>query len=92
MYFLERNQAASRHNKRPALYTDTMFERNNLHYLPLSFKPTDVYNYEDLLQTNMNVFSFFDDEGKARYPIFISRNNYVRWANLLYWDKHYAPI
>ena len=79
-------------NERPVLYTDAMFERNNLHDLPYPIKPSDVSNYEDLLQTNINVFSFFDDEGKARYPMFISRKIYARWANLLYWNKHYAPI
>ena len=63
-----------------------MFERNNLDDLPYPIIPSNVFNYEDLLQTNINVFSFFDDEGKARYPMFISRKNYARWANLLYWD------
>ena len=38
------------------------------------------------------MFSFFDDEGKARHPLFISRKLYPRTANLLYWDEHYAPI
>ena len=41
---------------------------------------------------NINVFSFFDDEGRARYPMVISRKYYDREANLLYWKEHYAPI
>ena len=41
---------------------------------------------------NINVFSFFDDEGRARHPLVISRKNYERVANLLYWKEHYAPI
>ena len=41
---------------------------------------------------NINVFSFFDDEGRTRYPLVIIRENYDRVANLLYWMKHYAPI
>ena len=69
-----------------------MFDRNNLHDLPIPIKHSDVSNYEDILQININVFSFFDDEGKARYPMFISRKNYARWANLLNWDGHFAPI
>ena len=48
--------------------------------------------YEDQLQININVFSFFDDEGKARHPLFIIRKLNPRTANLLYWDEHYAPI
>ena len=33
---------------------------------------------------NINVFSFLDDEGRARHPLVISLNNYKRVANLLY--------
>ena len=35
-----------------------MFQRNNLQNLPYPIPPTDVFNYEDLLQININVFSF----------------------------------
>ena len=41
---------------------------------------------------NINVFSFFDDEGRARHPLVISRKNYESVANLLYWKGHYSPI
>ena len=41
---------------------------------------------------NINVFYFFDDEGPARHSLVISRKNYQRVANLLYWKKHSAPI
>ena len=69
-----------------------MFERNNLVDLPYPIAPNNVHLYEDQLQIYINVFSFFDDEGKARHPLFISTKLYPRTANLLYWDKHYAPI
>ena len=92
LYFLERPQIANRHMERPSLYADLMCERNNLGNLPYPIKPSDVSNNEDILQININVFSFFDDEGKERYPMFISRKNYPRWVNLLYWNEHYAPI
>ena len=35
---------------------------------------------------------FFDDEGKAKHPLLISIKQYLKTANLLYWDEHYAPI
>ena len=38
------------------------------------------------------MFSFFDDEGRVRYPLMISRTNYESVANLLYWKQHYAQI
>ena len=41
---------------------------------------------------NINVFSFFDDEGRARHFMVISCKNYEREANLFYWKEHYAPI
>ena len=41
---------------------------------------------------NFNVFSFFDDEGRARHPLMISLKNYERVANLLYWKNQYAAI
>ena len=69
-----------------------MFERNNLADLHYTIPPNDVHFSEDQLQININVFSFFDVEGKARHPLFISKKQYPRTANLLYWDEHYAPI
>ena len=41
--------------------------------------PNDMNFYEYQLQMNINVFSFFDDEGKARYPLVISRKNHELW-------------
>ena len=38
------------------------------------------------------MFSFFDDEGRARHPLVISRTIHERVANLLYWKQYYAPI
>ena len=55
-----------------------MFERNNLDDLQYPIQPSDVSNYEDRLQININLFSFVDVEGKARYQMFISRKNYAR--------------
>ena len=69
-----------------------MFRNNGLADLPYPICPNDVHLYEDQLQTNINLFSFFDDEAKAHHPLFSSRRKYPRTANLLYWDKHYAPI
>ena len=41
---------------------------------------------------NINVFSFFDYNGRARHPTVISLINYERVANLLYCKKHYVAI
>ncbi len=69
-----------------------MLKRHQLDILPYPIAPHDVHLYEDQLKMNINVFSFFDDEGRARHPLVIRRKNYERVANLLYWKEHYAPI
>ena len=61
-----------------------MFQCHQLAILPYPIAPHDVLLYEDQLKMNINVFSFFDDEGRARQPLVISRKNYERVANLLY--------
>ena len=68
-----------------------MFDRNNLADFPYSIPPNDVHLYGDQLKININVFSFFDDEGEARHPLFINIKQYPRTANLLYWDENYSP-
>ena len=45
------------------------------------------------MNIGINVFSFFDDEGKARYPKYISpEGKYKDEINLLYWNEHFAYI
>ena len=41
---------------------------------------------------NGNVFSFYDDEGRARQPLYISKKTFKKSVDLLYWDEHYAWI
>ena len=69
-----------------------MSQRNHLDTIPYSISPHDINHYKDQLQMNINVFSFFDDQGRARHPLVISLKNYERAANLLYWNEHYATI
>ena len=47
---------------------------------------------EDKLKLKINVFSFFDSEGPARFPIYVSQKPYKREVDLLYWNEHYALI
>ena len=41
---------------------------------------------------NINLFSSFDDQGRARHPLVISLKTHKREANLLCWKQHYVPI
>ena len=92
---LYRTSQSSRKNGNcfPAtLYKIEMFLRYNLDTLPNPISPNEVHLYDDLLQMNINVCSVFDDEGRARHPLIISRKTHEPVANLLYWNNHYAPI
>ena len=41
---------------------------------------------------SFTIISFYDDEGRARYPLLISKNNFPIQIDLLYWSGHYAWI
>ena len=69
-----------------------MFKRHYFDTLPYPISPNNVHLYKDQFQININVFSFFDDEGRARHLLVVRRQNYKRVANLLYWKQHYARI
>ena len=92
LYSFEREGLPKRHCYQTSLYKEQMFHCNHHATLPYSISPNNVHLYEDQLQININVFSFFDDEGRARHPFVICRKNHERVANLLYWKQHYAPI
>ncbi|KAF0146965.1 MAG: hypothetical protein FD188_3559 [Ignavibacteria bacterium] len=56
-------------------------------------EPSEVPVLEEQLNLKINVFSFYDDLGKARYPLYVSKREYYRKEiDLLYWDGHYAWI
>ncbi|KAF0146940.1 MAG: hypothetical protein FD143_3161, partial [Ignavibacteria bacterium] len=56
-------------------------------------EPTDVPMIEEQLNLKINIFSFYDDTGKARYPLYVSkREHYTKEIDLLYWGGHYAWI
>ena len=44
------------------------------------------------MQTNINVYGFYDDEEKARYPLYLSKKKLPNSIDLLFWDDHYAWI
>ena len=91
LYFLKRDRLPERHCYQATVYKHQMFERHHLDTLPYPISLNDIHLYEDHLQMNINVFIVFDDEGRARHPLVITRKNYERVANLVYWKNHYAP-
>ena len=78
--------------ERPKLY-EKLFQINGLAALSYPVQPQDIPAIEEQLNIKINVFSFYDDEGKGRYPLYVSRRETYRMEiDLLYWEEHYALI
>ena len=69
-----------------------LFHEYELDTIQYPVEVPDIPDHEDLLHVNINLFSFYDDEGKARYPLYVSKKHYNKSIDLLYWDEHYAWI
>ena len=81
-----------RNAERAHLYLP-FFQEQGLHNLQYPVHPQDVPEIEQQLHLKINVFSFYDDEGKGRYPLYVSKNEeYTTEIDLLYWNEHYAWI
>lgn len=76
---------------RPGYY-DKYFQQYGLADLSYPIGPSEIPSIEDQLEICINIFSFYDDEGRARYPIYVSKKNFQKTIDLLYWDEHYAWI
>ena len=69
------------------------FRQYGLHDLEYPVQPDRMFELENKLNLKINLFSFYDDVGTARYPMYISkRTNYTHEIDLLYWNEHYAWI
>ena len=96
---LEKKSACSRSKRkcfikngnRAALY-DLHFEKYGLEKIDYPVDPHAVPALEDTLQIRINILSFYDEEGRARYPLYISKKKFDKEVDLLYWEGHYAWI
>ena len=68
------------------------FERLGLNNISYPIDPKNIPQLEDQLQLRINLISFFDDEGRGRYPFYISKKTYPEEVDLLYWKGHFAWI
>jgi hypothetical protein len=62
---------------------------NNLEY------PVEIDQFEDVeerIGIPFNVYTYYDDEGRARYPLYHSREEPDTAIDLLFWGGHYAWI
>ena len=80
------------HNPNRASLYRPHFERFGLNEIECPVKPSSVPELEDKLKLKINIFSFFDLEGRCRFPLYVSNKPYKRQVDLLYWNEHYALI
>ena len=76
---------------RPEKYLQ-YFEDEGLNDIEYPVSPIDIPQIEQRLNISINLFSYFDDIGKARHPMYISRHNSPIHIDLLYFNNHYAWI
>ena len=62
------------HPTRPATYLH-YFEQDGLNELDYPVSPVDIPRVEEALNISINLYSYFDDTGKAVHPMYISRHN-----------------
>ena len=51
------------------------FKNLGLDKIHFPVEPNQVPPIEDTMKTNISVFSFYDDEGKARFPLDVSEGS-----------------
>ena len=79
------------HPTRPENYFQ-YFDEEGLFDIEYPVNPIDITQLEERLSISINLFSYFDDIGKARHPMYISRHNSPILIDLLYYKHHYAWI
>ena len=79
------------HDNNPQLYLQ-YFDEHHLNKIEYPVNPTEMPQLEVTLYLSINLYIYFDDMGKAIYPMYISRHNSPRHIGLLYFNKHYAWI
>ena len=82
----------NKHNmNNPASYKGH-FAKHHLDAIQYPVQPADIPAIESNLPYAINVFSFNDDLGQSRFPIYVSPKTDTPMIDLLYWNEHYALI
>ena len=79
------------HPTRPENYLQ-YFEEHRLNDIEYPVNPVDIPQREERLNLSINLYSYFDDIGKASHPMYISRHNSPIQIDMLYFNGHYAWI
>jgi hypothetical protein len=89
-----KNQMVKKNQERYTNYSEKDFAQYGLNQISYPVDAYDIQSIEEQLQIGINVFSYYDDQGKACYPFFISKlnRNADQTIDLLYFNKHWAWI
>ena len=68
------------------------FEQDRLNDIEYPVNLVDIPLFDYRFNLSINLYSNFDDIGKARHPMYISRHNSPIQIDLLYFNGHYAWI
>ena len=79
-----------RNANRQGRYADADFAEHGLDVIEYPVNPIDLLRIEQRLNISINVIGFYDDDGKARAPLYCSRHVSETEIDLLYWDRHFA--
>ena len=82
---------AANHANDPKKYK-RYFSQDGLDHIEYPVRVEQIPLIEDQLHINISVYSFYDDQGKGRYPIYVSQKTHPKTLDLLYWNEHYAWI
>ena len=84
------------HNRRhqsEAIRYNRYFNEHHLNEIEYPVAPDQTLReIEQTIQVNLNVYSYGDDKGKLRYPIYVGRQNYPQSVDLLYANEHWFAI
>ena len=84
-------QDKSRDRNRPTEY-NKYFKTIGVEKLQYPEEANKGHALEETLKTNISDLSFYDDEGKARFPLYVYDKPYNRIVDLLFWQGHFALI
>ena len=72
------------HNaERPHQY-DYLFHVYGIENFPYPVTIENVPAFEDTVKANIKIYSFYDDDGRARYPEYVSKKKFKKSIDLLH--------
>jgi hypothetical protein len=79
-------------SNRPNEYNKFFDQHPELRDLHFPVEIDQLRQVEEKIGIAFNVFSFFDDVGRGRYPVYLSKLSETDAIDLLFWNGHYAWI